>query len=69
VVITLLFVNIGVGFITRSAPSLNIFSVGLPAILLSGFVVVWLSIPSMINRMSWWWVQTFGQMRGMLLGG
>jgi flagellar biosynthetic protein FliR len=69
VVITLLFVNIGVGFITRSAPSLNIFSVGLPAILLSGFVVVWLAIPSMINRMSWWWVQTFGQMRGMLLGG
>ena len=69
VVITLLFVNIGVGFITRSAPSLNIFSVGLPAILLSGFVVVWLAIPSMINRMSWWWVQSFGQMRGMLLGG
>jgi len=69
VVITLLFVNIGVGFITRSAPSLNIFSVGLPAILLSGFVVVWLAIPSMINRTSWWWVQTFGQMRGMLLGG
>jgi flagellar biosynthetic protein FliR len=69
VVITLLFVNIGVGFITRSAPSLNIFSVGLPAILLSGFVVVWLAIPSIVNRMSWWWVQTFGQMRGMLLGG
>ena len=69
VVITLLLVNIGVGFITRSAPSLNILSVGLPARLLSGFVVVWLAIPSMINRMSWWWVQTFGQMRGMLLGG
>ena len=69
VVITLLFVNIGVGFITRSAPSLNIFSVGLPAILLSGFVVLWLAIPSIVNRMSWWWVQTFGQMRGMLLGG
>jgi len=48
---------------------LNIFSVGLPAILLSGFVVMWLAIPSMVNRMSWWWVQTFGQMRGMLLGG
>jgi flagellar biosynthetic protein FliR len=69
VVITLLFVNIGVGFITRSAPSLNIFSVGLPAILLSGFVVLWLAIPSIVNRMSWWWIQTFGQMRGMLLGG
>jgi flagellar biosynthetic protein FliR len=69
VVITLLFVNIGVGFITRAAPSLNIFSVGFPAILLAGFVVMWLAVPSMVNRMSWWWVQTFGQMRGMLLGG
>ena len=69
VVITLLFVNIGVGFITRAAPSLNIFSVGLPAILLAGFVVLWLSIPSIVNRISWLWVQTFGQMRGMLLGG
>ena len=69
VVITLLFVNIGVGFITRSAPTLNIFSVGLPAILLSGFVVMWLAVPSMVNRISWWWVQTFAQMRGMLIGG
>jgi flagellar biosynthetic protein FliR len=69
VVITLLFVNIGVGFITRAAPSLNIFSIGFTAILLSGFVVMWLAVPSIVNRISWWWVQTFGQMRGMLLGG
>lgn len=69
VVITLLFVNIGVGFITRAAPSLNIFSIGFTAILLSGFVVIWLAVPSIVNRISWWWVQTFGQMRGMLLGG
>ena len=69
VMITLLFVNIGVGFITRAAPQLNIFSVGLPAILLSGFVVMWLAVPSMVNRISWWWVQTFAQMRGMLIGG
>ena len=69
VMITLLFVNIGVGFITRAAPQLNIFSVGLPAILLSGFVVMWLAVPSMVNRISWWWVQTFAQMRGMLMGG
>jgi flagellar biosynthetic protein FliR len=69
VVITLLFVNIGSGFITRAAPSLNIFSVGLPALLLSGFVVLWLSIPSVIQRISWLWVQTFNQMRSILTGG
>ena len=69
VVITLLFVNIGVGFITRAAPSLNIFSVGLPALLIAGFVVLWLSIPSVIQRISWLWVQTFSQMRSILTGG
>jgi flagellar biosynthetic protein FliR len=69
VVITLLFVNIGVGFITRAAPSLNIFSVGLPALLIAGFVVLWLSIPSVIQRITWLWVQTFNQMRSLLTGG
>lgn len=69
VVITLLFVNIGVGFITRAAPSLNIFAVGLPALLIAGFVVLWLSVPSVIQRMAWLWVQTFTQMRSILMGG
>ena len=69
VVITLLFVNIGVGFVTRAAPSLQLFSVGLPAILLSGFVILWMAVPSIINRINWLWVQTFSQMRGMLVGG
>ena len=69
VVITLLFVNIGVGFITRAAPSLNIFSVGLPALLIAGFVVLWLSISSVIQRIGWLWVQTFSQMRSILVGG
>jgi len=26
-------------------------------------------VPSIINRISWLWVQTFSQMRGMLVGG
>ena len=69
VVITLPFVNIGVGFVTRAAPSLQLFSVGLPAILLSGFVILWMAVPSIVNRISWLWVQTFSQMRGMLIGG
>ena len=69
VVITLLFVNIGVGFITRAAPSLNIFSVGFPAMVLAGFIVLWMAVPSIIHRINWLWVQTFTQMRGMLTGG
>ena len=69
VLMTLLFVNVGLGFVTRAAPSLNIFSVGLPALLIAGFVVLWLSIPSVIQRISWLWVQTFSQMRSLLTGG
>jgi len=26
-------------------------------------------VPSIINRINWLWVQTFSQMRGMLVGG
>lgn len=67
VVVTLLFVNIGLGFISRSAPSLNIFSVGFPAMVLSGFAVLWLATPSIIERIAWTWVQSFDQLRSLML--
>ena len=67
VLITLLFVNIGLGFVSRSAPSLNIFSVGFPAMVLSGFAVLWLAMPSIIERISWTWVRSFDQLRSMML--
>jgi flagellar biosynthetic protein FliR len=67
VLITLLFVNIGLGFVTRAAPSLNIFSVGFPAMVLSGFLVLWLALPNVIGRINWLWVQTFNQLRSLLL--
>jgi hypothetical protein len=31
--------------------------------------VLWLSIPSVIQRIAWLWVQTFSQMRSLLTGG
>jgi flagellar biosynthetic protein FliR len=67
VLITLLFVNIGLGFVTRAAPSLNIFSVGFPAMVVSGFLVLWLALPNVIGRINWLWVQTFNQLRSLLL--
>jgi len=67
VLITLLFVNIGLGFVARSAPSLNIFSVGFPAMIVAGFIILWLAVPSLIERINWLWVQSFDQMRNMLL--
>jgi flagellar biosynthetic protein FliR len=68
VLITLLFVNIGMGFVTRAAPSLNIFSVGFPAMLLAGFLILWMAVPSIVSRLGWLWVQTFQQLRNLLLG-
>lgn len=67
VLITLLFVNIGLGFVTRAAPSLNIFSVGFPAMVLSGFLILWLALPNVIGRINWLWIQTFNQLRSLLL--
>ena len=40
IMVSLLFVNIGVGVITRAAPALNIFAVGFPAMILVGMVPV-----------------------------
>ncbi|MFM9990864.1 MAG: flagellar biosynthetic protein FliR [Burkholderiaceae bacterium] len=68
VVVTLLFVNVGMGFVTRAAPSLNIFSVGFPAMLLAGFLILWMATPSILVRINWLWIQTFQQMRGILTG-
>ena len=44
VMISLLFINIGLGIITRAAPSLNIFSVGFPASIAAGFVILIISL-------------------------
>ena len=40
VMMSLLFINIGLGFVARAAPSLNIFTVGFPALILTGFLVL-----------------------------
>jgi flagellar biosynthetic protein FliR len=66
VMITLLFVNVGLGFVTRAAPSLNIFSVGFPAMMFTGFLVLWLAIPSILSRIDWLWIQTFNEMRAIM---
>jgi flagellar biosynthetic protein FliR len=66
VVITLLFVNIGVGFITRSAPSLNIFSLGLPAMMAAGYIIMIMSLPIIGSRIQWLWLQGLTQTRSIV---
>ena len=66
VMVSLLFINIGLGIITRAAPSLNIFSVGFPASIAAGFVILIISLESIIGRMRWLWTQAFLHARDLV---
>ena len=44
IVIVLLFVNIALGFITKSAPQLNLFSFGFPMTLIGAFLILFYSV-------------------------
>ena len=66
VMVSLLFINIGLGVVTRAAPSLNIFAVGFPAMIIAGFIVLLVSMDSIGGRISWLWVQGFATLRTLL---
>ena len=65
VMVFLLFVNVGLGIVTRAAPSLNIFAVGFPAMVLAGFLVLIVSMDSIGARIDWLWMQAFGVLRDL----
>lgn len=46
IVASILLLNISFGVITRAAPQLNIFAVGFPLTILMGFIIIWLTLPS-----------------------
>jgi len=69
VMICLLFINIGIGVITRAAPALNIFAVGFPAMILAGMLLLAMSMTSIGFRIQWLWRQSFdvvGQALGVI---
>ena len=68
VMMTLLFINVGLGFVARAAPSLNIFTVGFPALILTGFVVMMVSMGNNVARIDWVWTQAFMMLRSYLGG-
>jgi flagellar biosynthetic protein FliR len=51
VMAALLVVNVSFGVLTRAAPQLNIFSVGFPAALFLGFVLIGITLPAVLNKM------------------
>ena len=66
VMASLLFINIGLGVVTRAAPSLNIFAVGFPAMIMAGFLLLIMATESIGARMEWIWIQGFNVIRDML---
>ncbi len=66
VMISLLFINVGLGVVTRAAPSLNIFAVGFPAITLGGFLILIISMQSIGGRIEWLWMQGFSVLRKVM---
>ena len=66
VMMTLLFINVGLGFVARAAPSLNIFTVGFPALILTGFVILIFSMGENVARVQWVWMQAFMVLRSFL---
>lgn len=66
VMVSLLFINIGLGVVTRAAPSLNIFSVGFPAMIVAGFIALMISLESIAARIQWLWMQAFAHARDLV---
>ena len=66
VMIFLLFINVGLGIVTRAAPSLNIFAAGFPAMIMTGFLVLILSLDVIGGRIDWLWTHAFGVLRDLI---
>ena len=69
VMAALILINIGLGVVTRAAPSLNIFVVGFPAMITAGFLLTFVSMGSTGDRIQWLWTQGFSRVREILTIG
>lgn len=66
IVAALLIANIAMGVLSRVAPQLNLFAVGFPVTIVSGFAVLTISLPYFGNAMERLIDQSFTALRGVL---
>ena len=66
VVTALMIAYLALGVMTRAAPQLNIFSVGFPITILVGFLVLMLTMPSLLPIFSYLLQNTFELMQELL---
>lgn len=66
---SLLLVNIAFGVVTRAAPQLNIFAVGFPITLVLGSLLMWVTVPSVLNNFSGLLDESYALIAGVLRVG
>ena len=68
VVASQLLVYMALGIITRAAPQLNIFAVGFPMLILAGFIMMLLALPTIPDLFRELMFEGFALMRGITAG-
>lgn len=66
VIIALLLINIGMGVVSRAAPQLNIFAIGFPITLMTGFILIWVTLPQVMNSFGGLLFEVFDRSIGVL---
>lgn len=60
--IAMLVINLSFGIMTRAAPQLNIFSIGFPFTMMSGLIVMWVTMESFIFHFENSWARSLEMM-------
>jgi len=66
IIVALLFFNMALGVITRSAPALNIFAIGFPAMIIGGILITLIAMPGIVRRIEMMWLGAFDQINQLL---
>ena len=61
-IIALLLINLSFGVMTRAAPQLNIFAIGFPITMVSGLIVLWLTLGGFIFHFENQWQEAVSVM-------
>lgn len=69
IIIALLWINLVLGVISRSAPALNLFAIGFPVTLFAGLLLLWLGLPSIGEHFSNALVEALVWLRDWLTAG
>jgi len=69
IVTALLLINLSFGVITRAAPQLNIFAVGFPISLMVGIILIWVTLPNVLNQFEGLMNEAFMMIRLVVRGG